>query len=135
MKISIPIEFFDSKYDGSKYPGSGSCSGIKNGANCQYFAYELLKNFGYTVPDLRSSNLWEDTTYTQKVESFKPLDLLLFSKDSDPYGAHVGVYIGKNKVIHLSQEIGYPTIWDLEDFKKRDRYSVLLGGKRVMKNK
>lgn len=89
MQISIPIEFFDSKYDGTKYPGSGNYTGIKEGANCQYFAYELLKHFGIYLPDLRSSDLWEDIIYTEKVESFEPLDILFFGKSLDSYGAHV----------------------------------------------
>jgi len=66
--LSIPISFFDTYYDGSKYPGNPKCKGIKNGANCQYFAYELLRHFGFTIPDFRSSNLWEDKIYTKKVK-------------------------------------------------------------------
>lgn len=133
MQILIPSEFFDSKYDASKYPGSGNCTGIKDGANCQYFAYEFLKHFRYIVPDLRSSDLWEDIIYTKKVESFEPLDLLLFNKDSKAYSAHVGVYIGENKVLHLSKEVGCPIVWDLEDFKKYPHYKFLIGAKRIKK--
>jgi cell wall-associated NlpC family hydrolase len=129
--ILIPTVFFDSKYDAAKYPGSGECDGIQNGANCQYFVYEILRHFGYDVPDLRSSELWEDSSHTDKVESFKPLDILFFNKDSNPYGAHLGLYLGANKAIHLSKEVGYPAIWDLEEFGKRDQYSFLLGGKRM----
>jgi murein DD-endopeptidase / murein LD-carboxypeptidase len=132
--LSIQLEFFDSKYDASKYPGSGKCDGLKNGSNCQYFAYELLRHFGYTVPDLRSSDLWEDTEYSEIVNEFEPLDILFFNTDSKSYGAHVGLYIGAGKVIHLSKEVGYPTIWSLEEFQSRDHYSCLIGGKRIRKN-
>lgn len=128
----LPARFFNAKYDGTKYPGSGNCNGIENGANCQYFAYELLKHFGYIVPDLRSSDLWADNIHTKEVHSFEPLDLLFFNENADSYGAHVGVYLGGGKVVHLSKEIGHPVIWDLSEFEKRPRYSNLLGGKRVV---
>jgi cell wall-associated NlpC family hydrolase len=129
--LSIPIHFFDTYYDGSKFPGSSTCGGIQNGANCQYFAYELLRHFGFTVPDLRSSNLWKDKISTKKVKTLQPLDLVLFNKTKDAYGAHVGVYIGNGKVIHLSKEVGYSTVWDFEEFKKRENYKVFIGAKRV----
>ncbi len=134
-QISIPIRFFDSTYDSSRYPGSSKCDGIENGANCQYFAYELLRYYGYIVPNLRSSDLWEDDTYTERVDSFEPLDILFFNKDPESYGAHVGIYIGANKVIHLSKEVGYPTVWDMKEFKLREQYSCLLGGKRFKESK
>ncbi len=132
--ISIPIHFFNSIYDASKYPGSGNCISLENGANCQYFAYELLKHFDLSVPDFRSSDLWEDITYTEKVIDLKPLDLVFFNKDENSYGAHVGVYIGANKVVHLSKEVNYPTVWDMEEFTKRKSYSYFIGAKRVLKN-
>ena len=129
--LSIPIHFFDVYYDGSKYPGSSKCKGVKNGANCQYFAYELLRHFGLVVPDLRSSDLCEDKSSTKKVKVLQLLDLVLFNKTRDSYGAHVGVYLGNDKIIHLSKEVGYPTVWDFKDFKKRENYKVFVGAKRV----
>lgn len=65
-KLSIPITFFDTYYDGSKYPGSSKCNGLKHGANCQYFVYELLKYFGLNIPNFRSSDFWKDKIYTKK---------------------------------------------------------------------
>jgi cell wall-associated NlpC family hydrolase len=62
-----------------------------------------------------------------------PLDILFFNIDSDPYGAHIGIYIGSNKVVHLSEEVGYTTVWDLDEFKKRERYKCFLGAKRLLK--
>ena len=131
--ILIPENFFNTKYDASKYPGSGNCNGLENGANCQYFAYEILKYFGIIIPDFRSSDLWEDKIYTEVVEDLEPLDLLFFNADKDSYGAHIGVYVGENKVIHLSKEIGKPIIWDLEEFSKIPRYSCFIGAKRIIK--
>jgi murein DD-endopeptidase / murein LD-carboxypeptidase len=130
--ISIPQMFFNSKYDASKYPGSKNCSGLVNGANCQYFAYELLKHFGRIVPDFRSSNLWEDSIHTMRVVELEPLDLLLFNKNENSYGAHIGVYLGENKVIHLCKEVGFPIVWDMEEFGKRNNYSYFIGAKRVL---
>jgi len=129
--LSVPIHFFDAYYDGLKYPGSSKCKGIKNGANCQYFAYELLRYFGLTIPDFRSSNLWEDNISTRKVKALQPLDLVLFNKTKNAYSAHVGVYLGNDKIIHLSKEVGYPTVWDFRDFKKRENYKIFIGAKRV----
>lgn len=130
-EISIPLSFFNSYYDGSKYPGSPKCRGIQKGANCQYFAYELLRYFGLKIPDFRSSNLWEDTSTTKKVQRLQPLDILLFNTVNKSYGAHVGIYLGNDKVIHLSKGVGYPTVWDIKDFKKRDKYKVCIGAKRI----
>jgi len=70
--------------------------------------------------------------HTQLVtDALAPLDLLLFNKTKDPYGAHVAVYTGNEQAIHLCQEIGKPALWTLEEFQRRPRYAVLIGAKRV----
>ena len=129
-KICIPISFFNTFYDGSKYPGNPEFRGLERGANCQYFTYELLKYFGYQIPNLRSSELWSDKKFTRKVKRIQPLDIVLFNKSSKAYGSHIGLCIGNNKVLHLCKEVGYPTVWDLKDFNKRNRYKVFVGTKR-----
>ncbi len=101
------------------------------GANCQHFAYELLRHFGLTLPDFRSSELWKDTTYTKEVLEFKPLDLLLWNKTQEAWGAHVGVYLGDNKIIHLSKTVGATSIWSLEESQKHERCTHFIGAKRV----
>lgn len=80
-------------YNGAHYPGAAQVKGLEGGANCQQFAYELLRYFGYFVPNLRSSDLWQDTLYTNVVTDLQPLDLVLWNKTADAYGAHVGVYL------------------------------------------
>ncbi len=50
--IKIPREFMSVRYVGKCYPGATGVVGIKDGANCQQFAYELLRHFGRRVPDL-----------------------------------------------------------------------------------
>ncbi len=128
--VRIPEHFLTVRYDGACFPGAPGVSGIAQGANCQQFAYEVLRHFGFSVPDLRSSELWEDTEHTSRAEILEPFDLLLFSPDGNPFGAHVGVYLGDEKVIHLSKEAGIPEIRELAWFRSIPRYCTLLGGKR-----
>jgi hypothetical protein len=81
---------------------------------------------------LRSDELWQDAESTCVVETPAPLDLLLFSPNDDPYGAHVGVSVGDDRVLHLCAEVGLPAVWELAEFAKRDRYRVLIGAKRTV---
>ncbi|MFD9457838.1 hydrolase [Streptomyces sp. NPDC059985] len=131
---SLPDAFWAVPYTGSRYPGSPAVSrlpGLAPGANCQLFAYEVLRHFGRSVPPLRSSELWDDTLHTVRVTEPEFLDLLFFSAGTDPYGAHVGVWAGADKVLHLSSEVGRPALWSLADFAAHERYRVLLGAKRA----
>ena len=128
--ISIPKSFLKVHYDGQKYPGHAT--GLGGGSNCQHFAYELLRYFGKTIPNFRSSNLWEDTKHTKRVKILQSLDLLLFNHTRNSWGAHVGVYIGNGKIIHLCKEVGRPAIWTMHDFKVRDRYRAFIGAKRAI---
>ncbi len=133
--LKIPATFFRIKYNALRYPGNSKVEGLEYGANCQYFAYEFLKYYGVNtngIENFRSSDLWEDTIFTTKVKRLKTFDLVLFNKTADAFGAHVGVYIGKNSVIHLSKIVGYPVEWDLEEFKRYNQYQVLIGAKRVV---
>ncbi|MFC7303703.1 hydrolase [Streptomyces monticola] len=130
----LPAAFWTVPYDGSRHPGSAATRarpGLAAGANCQLFAYEVLRQFGLTVPPLRSSDLWADTAATSRVPVPRPLDLLLFNRTDDPYGAHVGVWAGDDAILHLCAEAGRPAVWHPADFGARERYGVLLGIKRV----
>ena len=62
--IKIPERFHQVCYDYEGYPGTPGVLGLVGGANCQQYAYELLRAFGYATPDFRSSDLWADTTFT-----------------------------------------------------------------------
>lgn len=130
--IEIPQRFYEVTYNGAHYPGSPKNNGLEGGANCQVFAYELLKHHGIIVPDLRSSDLWEDTEYTEQVTDLKPLDILLWNKDDNAWGAHVGLYIGGNQVVHLSKQNNELAIWPLEKFLEKPLYRVFIGAKRVL---
>jgi cell wall-associated NlpC family hydrolase len=127
----LPGKFHKIPYDGTQYPGSPRLKEFTTGANCQRFAYELLRHFGYEIADFRSSDLWADGCYTVKARRFRPLDLLLFNKDADAHGAHVAVWMGEGKLIHLSKRIGLPEIVTLRQMEERSGYQVLLGAKRV----
>ena len=130
--LQIPDAFLAVRYNGENFPRESIGYRLTDGANCQVFAYALLQHFGITIPPLRSSELWSDTRFTQKVSVFSPLDLILFNRTELAWGAHVALFVGDNKAIHLSASEGHPVIWRLEDFALREEYAVLLGGKRVL---
>lgn len=128
----IPDQFYRVRYNAAVYPGTVDYNDLSNGANCQVFAYALLKHFGIDIPAFRSSDLWEDKLHTVVATEYEPLDLLLFGRTIDPYGAHVAMYTGEGQAIHLSKEIGVPDEWPLTKFALRPEYRVLIGAKRVI---
>jgi len=129
IEIDIPARFWTVSYDGAQAPDADN--DLARGANCQRFAYALLAEAGLRIPPFRSSELWEDENYTWKPTMFEPLDLILFNRTADPWGAHVAVIIGNGRAIHLCKAEGVPRIWSIEEFLARDRYRVLVGVKRV----
>lgn len=132
--IQVPAHFWSVPYNGDCFPGAPGAIGLSNGANCQHFAYELLRHFGKRVPNFRSKELWEDRDWTQLVSHFAPLDLLLYNSKDDPWGAHVGVFIDEGQIIHLSKEVGRAVVWTHDQFLTRPRYQHFLGGKRIRDN-
>jgi hypothetical protein len=132
--IELPDTFWEVRYVGARYPGSTAVRkrpGLTEGANCQLFAYEVLRYCGLTPPELRSSELWTDTSTTQRVTVPRPLDLVLLNTTRDAWGAHVGVWAGEDKVLHLCAEVGHPALWNLAMFAARPSYRELVGFKRV----
>jgi hypothetical protein len=127
----IPERFWQVSYDQTHDPHSPVLNPMAQGANCQNFAYELLRHFGRHVPYLRSSNLWEDTEYTTIASDPRALDLLLFNRTSAAWGAHVALHVGDGQAIHLSKKIGSPVVWPLARFRELPEYSVFIGAKRV----
>lgn len=131
----LPAAFWTVPYVGSRFPGSRAVTdrpGLAMGANCQLFAYEVLRYFDLAPPVLRSSELWTDTQTTSRVSVAQPLDLLLFNATDDAYGAHVGVWVDEGRVLHLCAETGRPVVWEMAEFAARERYRVLIGIKRVI---
>jgi hypothetical protein len=132
--IELPDTFWGVRYVGARYPGSPVVRkhpGLAEGANCQLFAYAVLRHFGLAPPELRSSELWTDTRATQRVTVPRPLDLVLVNLTRDAWGAHVGVWAGDDKVLHLCAEVGHPALWSLAMFAARPSYRELVGFKRV----
>jgi hypothetical protein len=69
----IPDRFWKIPYDIAHDRDSATLMGIETGANCQNFAYELVRHFGRQVPYLRSSNLWDKTEHTIVVSEISRL--------------------------------------------------------------
>ncbi|MER5182298.1 hydrolase [Streptomyces sp. NPDC002896] len=135
MLDQLPASLWSVPYVGHRFPGSSAVArrpDLAAGANCQLFAYEVLRHFGLAPPDLRSSDLWSDTQATIRVSEAQPLDLLLFNATDNAYGAHVGVWAGEGQVLHLCAEVGRPSVWETPEFAARERYQVLIGVKRVI---
>jgi lipoprotein Spr len=128
----IPDRFWKIPYDTAHDPDSATLLGIETGANCQNFAYELLRHFGRHVPNLRSSNLWDDTEHTVVAGTYQPLDLLLFGRTRKAWGGHVAVYVGDDRAIHLSRRVGIAAVWTLAQFTADPEYRVLIGAKRAL---
>jgi lipoprotein Spr len=131
-QIEIPEKFRDVRYNAEHFPGAMDARGVDGGANCQQYAYSLLRHFGFELPDLRSSDLWDDTTYTCVSDEMKPFDLVLVNAVADSFGAHVGVCVGRELVLHLSRAIGVPAIETLSQMLSRDEYRHLIGCKTVL---
>jgi hypothetical protein len=118
------------RYDGVRHPLAGPGSIFREGANCQRFVFELLRHFGYEVGPMRSSELYADRRFTRSVRRMRALGLLMFNRNAISWGAHLALYIGDGRAIHLSKEVGKPVIWEVAEFSKHERYRTLVGVKR-----
>lgn len=108
----LPEWVWETPYVGRRFPGSRAVAekpGLAEGANCQLFAFEVLRHWAIDVPAWRSSDLWDDTEFTERVAHARPLDLVLFNATDDAWGAHVGVVVGEGRVLHLSAEAAVPS--------------------------
>jgi len=132
MQVKIPNSFQNVKYQSNRIPGVENQSDLSLGANCQVFAYELLKANGLNPSNDRSSELWADESYSKKVTKFEALDILLYSEKGESYGAHVGVYLGSGKIIHLSLENGIPQIIEHLEMLQNPKYRCFVGAKRIL---
>jgi lipoprotein Spr len=129
---TIPAQFWRIKYDQHHDGNAPHLPSISESPNCQNFAYALLKHFGYEISPFRSSNLWEDTEETVVVTGeLQALDLLLFNRTSSPWGAHVALYLGDGKAIHLSKKESMAVIWQFNQFQMLPEYRIFIGAKRL----
>ncbi|MEV4003409.1 hypothetical protein [Actinomadura sp. NPDC049753] len=136
MLEKLPDGLWATRYVGARFPGAPPVAerpGLADGANCQLFAYEVLRMLGLDPPDLRSSELWADAEFTERVTTPRPLDLVLFNATQNAWGAHVGIVAGDDQILHLCAEVGHPAVWSWQEFEDRPRYRTLVGIKRVMR--
>lgn len=130
-EIAVPAFLRDLRYCGANYPGSSFGDDLSRGANCQVFAYAFLRAHGRVLPPFRSSELWEDETWSRAVEVPLPLDLVLLHDQPRAFGAHVGVCVSGRRVAHLSRAQGQPRVEALSALRERPEYRYLVGFKRV----
>lgn len=128
MAIEIPAYFFEVRYNGAAHP-LADAEGLSRGANCQRFAFALLEHFGFEIAPMRSSELYEDRTFTRMVFDKRALDILMFNRNGK--AAHVAVCLGEDRAIHLAKAIRRPVIWNLAEFI--EHYRVLVALKRPIR--
>ncbi|MEF0944039.1 hypothetical protein [Rhizobium sp. BR 362] len=129
--IAIPQRFWHVAYNGDHYPGAPGLMGLEGGANCQYYAYTILRHFGFGIPDFRPSELWADRTFTHVSPAMLPFALVLVHSKPTSFGAHVGLCLGEGLILHLSRNVGVPAIETLEELQDRDEYRHLIGIKML----
>ncbi len=134
--LIIPPAFWGVTYEGARYPGAPGVEGVAGGANCQQFAYELLRYNGFIISDMRSSELWADRADTaHALPPLQPGDLLLFHSKPEAWGAHVALLLGGDAAIHLAKHVGRPAIWTLADFAAHPHYTFFIGAKRPIRRR
>lgn len=121
-------------YNALAGPMADSPSSWLKGSNCQRFAYGVMALFDLKCPPFRSSNLWNENESTAIVNEPRPLDLILFNSSGESFGAHIGIFMASDEILHLSREVGKPAVWSFEEFAMRSRYSTVVGIKRVRSN-
>lgn len=130
---ALPPAFHAVPYVGERHPGAVAADAIEDGANCQLYAYAVLRHHGISIPPVRSRELWLDhSSASRAAEPYRPFDLLLVNDTASAYGAHVGVFVSSDEVLHLCREVGVPTVWRLGDFARRERYATIVGVKRLL---
>lgn len=133
-ELIIPIAFWTATYNAAHYPGAPGVCRLEGGANCQQFAYELLRANGFAIGNMRSSELWTDAADTALVTGeLVSGDLLLFHSKPEAWGAHVAVYLGEGRAIHIAKRIGKPVIWMLDAFTADPLYIHFIGAKRPVR--
>lgn len=134
-RIEIPAWMMEVRYNGKIIPNGKEYELLETGANCQVFAYYLLRYYGKFVPELRSSELWTDQEYSEIItNNYQALDIAFFNKSAEPWGAHVGVFLNEQEILHLAKKEGKPVIWNIQQFLTLPLYQVMLGAKRFKNN-
>jgi len=130
----IPERFWRIAFDQNHDRDSPVLPGLSESPNCQNFAYALINHFGAEISPFRSSNLWEDQAETCVVTgALMPLDLLLFNWTANAWGAHVALFLGNDRAIHLSKKESRAVIWPVAKFQTLPEYRVFIGAKRLLR--
>ena len=132
LESEIPPQFLAVRYNGVAHP-LAPIVGLNQGANCQRFVFELLRHFGYEVGAMRSSELSSDHIYTRTVFRKRRFDILMFNRKDLAWGAHLALYLGNGRAIHLCKAIGRPAIWNSAQFARCDAYRTLVAIKRPIR--
>ena len=132
LLATLPSHFRTVPYNGACVPDGRH--DLSQGANCQRYAYAVLAQFSIVMPPFRSSELWADRDHSALVSELMPLDLLLFGRHRDPYGAHVAVYAGEGRALHLCRLVGLPAVWPVVDFQQHAQYACYIGAKRALRH-
>lgn len=62
--LAIPAALSAVRYGARSIPGCAGSIAL-HGANCQRFAYAVIRHYGCEIADFRSSELWADEVFTQ----------------------------------------------------------------------
>ena len=71
--------------------------------------------------------------HTFVVEQYAPFDLILFNRAHSAFGAHVGVFVGDDSVLHLARRVAVPAVWNMRVFAETSSYGEIIGAKRTRK--
>jgi len=132
LPLAIPERFHNVRYNAGHFPGAPDIHEVEGGANCQQYAYSILRHYGFEIQDFLSSELWDDREYTRISEQLQPFDLVLLHHEPQSFGAHVGLCVGEGLILHLSRKIDAPAIETLEEMQARAEYRFLIGFKTVL---
>ncbi|WP_244212127.1 cell wall hydrolase, partial [Streptomyces angustmyceticus] len=80
--------------DGASRAAPDAFADLAGGANCQRYAYAVLRHFGLLIPPLRSAELWADDRATRRAARPRPLDLVLFDAGPADLPAQVQDLVG-----------------------------------------
>lgn len=112
------------------------------GTNCELLVHAIVSARGFELPRLRSSDLYEDTNYTNPVEDTSQaqtgdiIGLCPINKNGFR-GIHVGmIWIddsGKIHIVHNARHTGRAQLQTLEDAMKHPKHAKIAWVKRPIR--
>ena len=131
--IELPDTYWEVRYVGARYPGSTAVHarpGLADGANCQLFAYEVLRHFGLAPARtaLERAVVGHATTPTR--DGAAPLDLVLVNTTPTRGAPTSASGPATTRCSTCAPRSGRPALWNMAMFAARPSYRVLVGFKR-----